>query len=508
MDTEPVCSLLEAYLDRRLDAAGKKAFDEHLAGCKRCVKAIEEWARLEEQFVLWDEAHGDGSACPSEVQGLLERAQGLARLGSRGVFSLRLAVSVGAVAALAIVLIAGLWGRASLERHPALTGVKTVEPSRDQGLDVLYPPGYMASAGNALSSFSRSVLVAPQASKMIARLGVDRIGLSPGSKARVVSSEAKEKRIKLVTGTIAAEVAKRRGRGNLVIEAGLFRVSVHGTMFSVRRLVSGLQVAVKAGTVQVSHPRFGAHTVTGGRALVVSDDGKISTRRIKSNERREIVYLLRLPAEMVRVSRDAPVPQTKAATSRPQAAMVMPQAARKDRHDIQDSGPAAAGKGGKPVGSSLLALQKLVVDGHGDEAVKELSRYLGANPGDAGAWSLLGDAERKLGKWDRAVRAYRKTIALADTDAGNRARIKAASILQDRLDRITEAAGLLEGFLDRAPASHPLRAEVLFRLARAYIDMGRVKDAKRTLRTIVVYHKGTKTAAQAGRLLREVEGVE
>ena len=55
---------------------------------------------------------------------------------------------------------------------------------------------------------------------------------------------------------------------------------------------------------------------------------------------------------------------------------------------------------------------KAVKAAHYDKAIKLLSKVVAAKPGNADAWNYIGFSHRKLKRFDQAMSAYRKALAI------------------------------------------------------------------------------------------------
>jgi hypothetical protein len=82
-------------------------------------------------------------------------------------------------------------------------------------------------------------------------LGEARITLAAHSDVSVAGSDAEGWLVRLATGEVDCTVAPRQGRPPFVVQAGLTKVSVVGTRFTVARTGAGARVDVTEGHVQV-----------------------------------------------------------------------------------------------------------------------------------------------------------------------------------------------------------------------------------------------------------------
>jgi Flp pilus assembly protein TadD len=86
-------------------------------------------------------------------------------------------------------------------------------------------------------------------------------------------------------------------------------------------------------------------------------------------------------------------------------------------------------------------IQVLLDRGELREAVEKATALTVANPADCRAWQLLGDAERRLTRVDRAVAAYREGLKACPDDKGL---LRGLGLLHDEIEQYEEAVNVLD----------------------------------------------------------------
>ena len=100
---------------------------------------------------------------------------------------------------------------------------------------------------------------------------------------------------------------------------------------------------------------------------------------------------------------------------------------------------------------------QLYTEGKFDEAEAELSRYVTMNPGDAGAWRVLGCAQYGLGKHPEATINLQKAVAINPSDAENHYALGMEYGFQQQID---QAVGCFDQALTLNP-QHELARKAL-----------------------------------------------
>ncbi|MEE8408983.1 MAG: tetratricopeptide repeat protein, partial [Myxococcota bacterium] len=127
--------------------------------------------------------------------------------------------------------------------------------------------------------------------------------------------------------------------------------------------------------------------------------------------------------------------------------------------------------------------------------------YLKSSRRDVEAWSLLADCRRKKNDWTGAVKAYREIIELGESAATNRARLKAASVLQGKLDDHEAAVPLLRAYIARGAPIRSLQAAARLRLARSLEALGKSDAAIKQMQTVADDYADTSAGREASELL-------
>jgi tetratricopeptide (TPR) repeat protein len=108
--------------------------------------------------------------------------------------------------------------------------------------------------------------------------------------------------------------------------------------------------------------------------------------------------------------------------------------------------------------------------GRNDQAVSELQTLTGAAPGDATAWTALGDAYRNEERYSAAAGAYDHAVALLGADKANAWPLFYARAIAEERSHRWDAA---EGDLKHALLLSPDQPQVLNYLGYSWVDQGR-----------------------------------
>jgi hypothetical protein len=457
------CGAISAFLDGRLEADEAARFEAHLEGCADCRRAIEAWRDISARMV--EVSNADCAAeDPStrEQLGLVQRAE----LEHRGPRSGIVRLALAATALLALGVAGGYW----------LAGSTSTDPTRRS-------PGASADEGSVYRTDPRS--------RTSVRLADDTIHLGPGSEVRVLES-GPGIRLALDRGSLACDVAERPDRQGFSVEAAGFSVRVTGTRFLVA-LGSGedpARVVVSAGKVEVLSA-VGARSLGSGQGLEIDARAAV------------------VPASDVEIAAldrlfDAPSPARQIADE-PTAGRSDGGAAPEPVASIQEGTGAPVRDPDRDQGPGLDRWRAWVIEGRLDEARSALREHLATRPADAEAWSLLADCERKRTSWEDAVSAYDKLISLTDGERANRARYKAAQILQDRIGDQRRAADLLERFVEAGTGGSLLVDKARLRLARALLALGLPDRARAELAQVIASASDGETVATARQMLEQLE---
>lgn len=264
-----------------------------------------------------------------------------------------------------------------------------------------------------------------------------------------------------------------------------------GTLFEVALLQpAGVRVAVGEGKVSVRESRARATEVAEGQTLIVEGDG---TRRLSHSEP-EVAAALRSAMALQPTSSPKPVATSPAEPPEPEPTSLLSTAAPRR--------PAARPLAHTP-SRDLERWRGWLVSGRAPEAERAMEQYLNGHARDAEVWEALGEARRRAGAWARAVEAYGRVIEHGGADSANRARLKSAVVLQEKLAKPGDAARLLEEYLRQSAALRPLTPEAMLRMARCELALGHSAQAERLLREVVRKHHESAAASEARYLLGE-----
>jgi TolA-binding protein len=343
---------------------------------------------------------------------------------------------------------------------------------------------------------------APVGGKTQMKLGGDRAVLRADSLVRIDAAGQGTTRLVLSRGQVACAVERRRAGETFEVESGRVRVVVMGTRFSVTREGDGsVSVAVDAGEVQV----FAAdhrYSVLSGFGLRVGLQGDSAATPLLSEERDQLSELLDSPLDSV-------VPALTVTGEEPN--QTTDWGSQEDTQGVESTRDAARsglrqGLGGNkqrsPLRSGHDRWRTAILEGRLDVAATALREHLEGHPRDVEAWFLLADCERKSGRWQPAIEAYRQIGELGSKQERQRAVYRSGAIWQDKLGDHRQAARLFEQYLAQSGGKDTMKAEATLRLARAYLGMGRKSEATPLLDSVVQNHQGTSAAEQAMELLQ------
>ena len=425
----------------------------HLESCPECRAAWAKWRALEPEIAKSVALNVDDLPVRDRI--VLDRVH--ARLGKNRRPSVPRLVWVGAaagVAAVVAILILnfglaedGSTPRADSHELKASATVFAADGTAERKLEL--EPG---------ASFE----VAP-GERASLRIDRHRIDLRGSSALRLAELSRSVVVIDLARGEASFDVDFGTERGTFSVTAGDVVVSVKGTRFTVMRNAELVTVAVEEGRVAVARK---------GREIAI----------LAAKERLEI---------------DTAKPASAAATEPVDA-----NGAAKSTPALPSEAQPKTARVGEP---NLAALRELVISGRLDQAEAGLAAFVARHPGDAEAWWILGDCRRKEGKHAAAVEAYRQVIAVGPPDQVDLARLKAGTILQEKLGRHADAVALFREYLKSGGSKASLRAEVLVRCGRSLIALGRDADAEPLLREVVEEFAANPVAAEARALLAKTE---
>jgi TolA-binding protein len=487
------CHQLEDFLAGFLEGADLARFEAHLRRCSACSAAVGEAREADEHLRSWLSE----VPAPEPSQRAGDRLVADARAQGSSRIDLRILVPLAAAAGVAIALAVHMLGPGAPD-----DGKRAVEDRVSSMAEPVEPRVVVAVGGRVEPARGErgEILSVDGDGRLLVDVDGDRIGLDDRSRAEIVRAGRADTLIRVSRGEVGFDVVPRRGQGSFRVAARGYTVVVVGTRFSVA--VServGVQVRVASGEVAVIEQGGERHTVVGGRSLAIEDDsGEPRSAELDPASLAEIAALL-----------------DEAAEARPG-----PPDEEVEPSDVEDAGGdrSVATGGDKRHGPAAEQVEEaapefdrsvgrqLILEGRYSEAQQLLEEHLASAPGDGASWMLLADCRRKAQDWQAAVDAYRRVVGAGSPRAANRARFRAAVVLQDRLGSYRDAAQLLDEYLQAGAAVKPLESEAMLRSARASLALGQRPRAISLLEQILEHHAGTSAAVQARQLLSTLEG--
>lgn len=465
------CDKISAFLDGRLEADDVDRFEAHLPVCDDCRREVDAWRTISERMRQVSDADAAASDPTTREQVLLVQRAELERSVPR-LPVVRLALAASALMVLG-ALAGYLAGRPLPEPDP-------LEPEVASGPGPVYTTDVRSSTS--------------------VRLAADTIHLGPSSSVRVRESGLVT-RLDLDRGSLACEVSERQGLGGFTVETPHHSVRVTGTRFLVELGAtpeSGL-VVVAEGEVEVEGSGA-TRRLAAGQRLGLTDEAEIL--QATDEELTALERLIDGPSAR-------PVVPALDETSPAPSETVPQEPSEADTLAATIHRPAAAGGAADSDSAESSPLERWrgwVIEGRLDEARSALREHLDADPNDTEAWSLLADCERKRGAWEEAVSAYDELVARSKGVQQNRARFKAAQLLQDRLGDHRRAADLLERYVEGAGGGSLLVDKARVRLARSLTALGQTDRARAQLLRVVERGTDAATVATARRLLERLDG--
>ncbi|MCP4600195.1 MAG: tetratricopeptide repeat protein [Proteobacteria bacterium] len=477
------CLQLEDYLVGKLKGQGQTQFQLHLHRCANCRNQMSEWNDLKNRVQDWADHRELPTPSSAEAASLVVslRPRGLRPIWQRPV------IYAGfATAAFLVIISVIFYGERELPMEKETMQASKITDS-SKPADVQFPIRVLYSEESELASSSQSFarhLSIPGKGRLLLELGRDRIGLGAQSKIEILQADSKITRIKLLNGSLAAEVEPRLESGTFVVEAKDIVVKVIGTRFGVAmNSDSQIHVTVDEGQVKVVGSGETIHKVEEDQILALEKEGAWRSTSLKAEDRSRLNELLSTDKTVANES-------------------------------IAENGDAHGKKRVRPHKNvqiepspepeairDLTTWRKWILDGRYSKAQEALEEYLRNSPGDVQCWSLLANCLRKAGKWEDAIDAYKQVIEQGSSRAANSARFEAAVLLQDKLGRQAAAGALLDEYL-RGPLL--LEAEAMVRLAKSRLQMGRSAEARELLEQVLERHSSTSAAIQASHLLKKM----
>jgi hypothetical protein len=301
-------------------------------------------------------------------------------------------------------------------------------------------------------------------------MGLDRLGLSPGSRVALAAHDARRVRVQLERGSVAAAVHHREKGQSFEVRVGSATVSVVGTRFRVAALPDGFAVDVAEGHVRVEDSGH-TYDVVGGQSLRAAK-GEVRTAPSSVDDFAEL-HPERPPVE-ADAGAEAEAPDAGA--------------------------PSEAARGHLVPAARIEAWRHAVATGDSARVIDEARRAVRESPRQAEVWQVLADAYRHSSANAEAARAYERAIALAGPEEGDRSRVLLASLLLERLGDPGRAEAVLRAYL-RRPHTSALDAGARVNLAKALRALGRESEARRELERVTRQYSAAPAALEAHDLL-------
>jgi TolA-binding protein len=153
-------------------------------------------------------------------------------------------------------------------------------------------------------------------------------------------------------------------------------------------------------------------------------------------------------------------------------------------------------------GKDMAEWRSLIISGQVEQAFTQISKYLSTSQKDAEAMMMLATCQKKMGKFNEAVKTYRKVSSLSNGGEANQARYFAGDICQSRLGDHSCAKEMFEKYLANTSIGSANRAEAELRLAKSLLNLNESSRAKKILREIIASH-GRATVANRARAILE-----
>ncbi|MDP3235425.1 MAG: FecR domain-containing protein [Myxococcales bacterium] len=209
---------VQAYLDGRLDAPARSAFEGHLAECPACRARVEAWRTFAADFKVTTAPMLEAPPV-GEVNRLMARVEGRAAPA-------RWRVPVLLTVAAAVVFAVGWFAR------------QPVEPE-------------VPTATLDGQPFSGDAIEATDAERTLVVDGAD-LAVAPRTRVKVLRRTAREVRVGVERGSVRLAVSHRKPGQDFIVESGAWRTQVVGTRFSVTHEGDAVEVKVEEGEVRVS----------------------------------------------------------------------------------------------------------------------------------------------------------------------------------------------------------------------------------------------------------------
>ena len=451
---------------------------EHVSSCSDCGH----FHRVLDLF-------GDAPAIKDDlVARVLEThfAKGKPKMGSS-----RRLISLFAAAAAVLILISvtvfrGI-DRAEIPAPPENPIPMRLVSGQAQMSGQLVSAGFDISEGAVLQTGGEQVLVVADALT---------VGVAAGSEVEIKVASNDHVKFGLKTGTIAVSLDPERELA-IDVEAGKYRVSVTGTIFSVES-GPGVAVRVVEGTVRVSSSdsadeREESVSVVASRSYAPADQSDVP---LETDKRREILRLLHrdIPSQTENEEGESSsIPDdedSEVEISPPPAKHQRAKAHRRERNEAESSSPTRS----SPASGKTPAEKGRVVEEQPHRAL---------TPGDYIRQARVCRARRD---WKCAARAYRKVMEEYPGDPLARTVIvPLAQIELKHLGRARRSHRLFSDYL-RLDSRGPLSQEASYGVCQALAAMGDSEKEIKAIEDFLRRFPKSAYAPNARNRLRELGG--
>lgn len=473
------CRYTDQYMDQILPSGQVPArLAGHLSHCPDCKEAVRKWRFVQREIQKIDQENTPVRQIPLEESTkkilVLAAKERNPNKTSGWHKALPIAASFLLVAGAAFYLTRS-------EKTPPVSTGSHQGPAQTATLIV------DGDARTARIDLISDELGVPKGVPTLLQLNNDTVGIDKRSRLSIDQATPERTRLRLEHGRIACRVFHKSGAERFEIQSGPFLVRVTGTQLAVsRREHDQIEVAVWDGEVEVSRDdKHGTVIVPKGSRVTLSPAKEASFDPLSEEDQSELERLL------------DPRPPEDEDESPPMASDT-----NQGNTELAEAVAKARSRGPQ---EDLATWRSWILDGRYQKACRSLRQHLKSHRDDAAAWSLLSDCARKTGRWKEALAAYREIIALETGAKKQRARYRAAAIYQDHQANPAAAAKLYEQYLAEGATTSLVRAEAMLRLARAYLDMGRRRQAKSLLDDVVREHRGTTAAKKAKDMLESLK---
>lgn len=481
------CKLDTDYLNGHLSPERARLFEAHLSSCERCREKVTSWRTFERSLRKWAGNQVRRPPTVADAERLMERACPRPLFTIRPVTAVAWASGLAACAALAWLHVPA--DKTDVEARSSVpVPVVALVPDGELFKPIPFPAEKTDLCGASASE------------KIVADIGGDRVGVSPGGKVRVLEAVDGTVRLALLKGSVACQVTPRRDGGEFVVEVGDYRVKVIGTKFQVTRSEgNGVSVMVERGKVEVSSSSGVTWYLGPNDAFAVSSDGQVLPKRAEAHEIAFLNNLLSVQPsveEVVSLSPPdisarlqlGPAPDVRES---PDTAVEPPRSREKRKlKKMENEG-------------DLALWREWVLNGRAAEARTAMERHLSQNPTDAETWALLADCRRKGGSWHSAISAYERVRTHGSLKESSHATFMMATIHQKHLGNHVRAIELFSDYKHSEGVSRESRDLTDVHIARSMIAVGRTLEAKTLLEAVVARQGSSFVAANAKKLLQK-----